>query len=157
LIAATVYQESHFNPWAISYTGVRGIMQLTLKTADDMGITNRLDPEQSIMGGVKHLRKLYDRYEDVQEPDRMLITLASYNGGHGHIRDAQEMTRQRDLDPNSWSSLEQILPLLRYPKYYKKTENGYCRGTEAVLYVNRILTYYDILKREAVSQETACS
>jgi membrane-bound lytic murein transglycosylase F len=156
LIAATVYQESHFNPRAVSYTGVRGMMQLTLKTANDMGITNRLDPEQSIMGGVKYLRKLYDRYEDVQEPDRMLITLASYNVGQGHIRAAQEIARQRDLDPNSWSSLEQILPLLRYPTYYKKTKNGYCRGTEAIRYVNRILTYYDILKREAISQETAC-
>jgi membrane-bound lytic murein transglycosylase F len=154
LIAAAVYQESHFNPRAVSYTGVRGMMQLTLKTASDMGITNRLDPTQSIMGGVKYLRRLYDRYKDVKEPDRLLIALASYNVGHGHILDAQEIARQRDLDPHSWSSLEQILPLLRYPKYYKKTKNGYCRGTEAVRYVNRILTYYDILKREAISMET---
>ena len=151
LIAATIYQESHFNPRAVSYTGVRGMMQLTLKTAKDMGIKNRLDPTQSIMGGVKYLRKLYDRYKDAKEPDRLLIALASYNVGHGHILDAQEIARQRDLDPNSWSSLEQILPLLRYPKYYKKTKNGYCRGTEPVRYVNRILTYYDILKREAIS------
>jgi membrane-bound lytic murein transglycosylase F len=150
LIAATVYQESHFNPRAVSYTGVRGMMQLTLKTANDMGITNRLDPAQSIMGGVKYLRKLYERYKDAKEPDRILIALASYNIGHGHILDAQEIAGQRDLDPNSWSSLEQILPLLRYPKYYKKTKNGYCRGTEAVRYVNRILIYYDILKREAI-------
>ena len=125
--------------------------QLTLKTAYDMGVADRLDPQQSIMGGVKYLRKLYDRYKDVQEPDRTLIALASYNVGHGHILDAQEIARQRDLDSNSWSSLEQILPLLRYSKYYKKTKNGYCRGTEAVRYVNRILTYYDILKRDAIS------
>jgi membrane-bound lytic murein transglycosylase F len=151
LIAATVYQESHFNPRARSYTGVRGMMQLTLETAKDMGITNRLDPTQSIMGGVKYLRKLYDRYEDVKEPDRILISLASYNVGHGHILDAQTIARQRNLNPNSWSSLEKVLPLLRYPKYYKKTKNGYCRGTEPVRYVNRILTYYDILKREAIS------
>lgn len=151
LIAATVYQESHFDPRAVSYTGVRGMMQLTLATANDMGITNRLDPAQSIMGGVKYLRKLYERYKDAKEPDRVLIALASYNVGHGHILDAQEIARQRDLDPNSWSSLEQILPLLRYPKYYKRTKNGYCRGTEPVRYVNRILTYYDILKREAIS------
>jgi membrane-bound lytic murein transglycosylase F len=151
LIAAAVYQESHFNPRARSYTGVRGMMQLTLETAKEMGITNRLDPSQSIMGGVKYLRKLYDGYQDIQEPDRVLIALASYNIGHGHILDAQKIARQRNLNPNSWSSLEQILPLLRYPKYYKKTKNGYCRGTEAVRYVNRILTYYDILKREAIS------
>ncbi|RLB25982.1 MAG: lytic transglycosylase F, partial [Deltaproteobacteria bacterium] len=81
----------------------------------------------------------------------VLITLASYNVGHGHILDAQKIAKERNLDPNSWSSLEVILPLLRYRKYYRKTKNGYCRGTEAVRYVNRILTYYDILKREAIS------
>ena len=153
LIAAVIYQESHFNPRAKSYTGVRGMMQLTLETANDMGIADRLDPTQSIMGGVKYLKRLYERYDDAKEPDRVLIALASYNVGHGHILDAQEIARQRDLDPNSWSSLEQILPLLRYPKYYKRTKNGYCRGTEPVRYVSRILAYYDILKREAISWE----
>lgn len=151
LIAATVYQESHFNPRARSYTGVRGMMQLTLETAKEMGIKNRLDPAESIMGGVKYLRKLYNRYEGIQEPDRALIALASYNIGHGHIVDAQEIARKRNLNPHRWSSLEEILPLLRYPKYYKRTKNGSCRGTEAVRYVNQIITYYDILKREAIS------
>lgn len=151
LIAAVVYQESHFNPRARSFTGVRGMMQLTLNTAKDMDIKNRLDPKQSIMGGVKYLKRLYDRYDDAKDPDRVLITLASYNVGHGHILDAQKIAKENNLDPNSWSSLEEILPLLRYRNYYRKTKNGYCRGTEPVRYVNRILTYYDILKREAIS------
>ena len=151
LIAAMVYQESHFNPRAKSFTGVRGMMQLTLETAKEIGIKNRLDPKQSIMGGVKYLKELYERYDGAKDPDRVLITLASYNVGHGHILDAQKIAKERNLDPNSWSSLEVILPLLRYRKYYKKTKNGYCRGTEPVRYVNRILTYYDILKREAIS------
>ena len=151
LIAAMVYQESHFNPRARSFTGVRGIMQLTLDTAKDVGIENRLDPEQSITGGVKYLKRLYERYEDVKDPDRVLITLASYNVGHGHIVDAQKIAKEKDLDPYSWNSLQEVLPLLRYRKYYKKTKNGYCRGTEPVRYVNRIMTYYEILKREAIS------
>ena len=151
LITAMVYQESHFNPRARSFTGVRGMMQLTLETAKEIGIKNRLDPEQSIKGGVKYLKELYERYDGAKDLDRVLITLASYNVGHGHILDTQKIAKERNLDPNSWSSLEVILPLLRYPKYYKNTKNGYCRGTEAVRYVNRILTYYDILKREAIS------
>ena len=53
LIAATIYQESHFNPHARSHTGVRGLMQLTLETAAEMGIENRLDAEESIRGGVE--------------------------------------------------------------------------------------------------------
>jgi len=151
LITAMVYQESHFNPRARSFTGVRGMMQLTLETAKEIGIKNRLDPEQSIKGGVKYFKELYERYDGVKDPDRVLITLASYNVGHGHILDAQKIAKERNLNPNNWSSLEEILPLLRYPKYYRKTKNGYARGTEAVRYVNRILTYYDILKREAIS------
>jgi len=151
LITAMVYQESHFNPRARSFTGVRGMMQLTLETAKEIGIKNRLDPEQSIKGGAKYLKELYERYDSAKDPDRVLITLASYNVGHGHILDAQKIAKERNLDPNSWSTLEVILPLLRYPKYYKNTKNGYCRGTEAVRYVNRIFTYYDILKREAIS------
>ncbi|MCD4716461.1 MAG: lytic transglycosylase F, partial [Desulfobacterales bacterium] len=84
-------------------------------------------------------------------PDRLLIALASYNVGRGHVLDAQAIAKERNLNPNSWAALEEILPLLRYPKYYKKTKYGYCRGTEPVRYINRILTYYDILKREGIS------
>ena len=149
LIAAVIYQESHFDPEATSYTGVKGIMQLTQTTADEMGIMDRLDPEQSIQGGVKYLKKLHGLYETAKEPDRTLITLASYNVGRGHVLDAQKISEAKDLDPNSWAALEQVLPLLRYPKYYKDTTYGYCRGTEPVRYVNRILTYYDILKRKS--------
>ncbi|MDY6881698.1 MAG: membrane-bound lytic murein transglycosylase MltF [Desulfatiglans sp.] len=148
LIAAVVYQESHFNRYARSYTGVRGLMQLTLNTAKDMRVKNRLDPEQSIMGGTKYLRSLYKRNAKAEDPDRLLMALASYNVGHGHVVDAQKIAEERGLDPYSWSSIEQTLPLLRYRKYYKKTRYGYCRGTEPVRYVNRILTYYAILKRE---------
>ena len=151
LIAAVVYQESHFDPDARSYTGVEGIMQLTKDTAEELGVKDRLDPRQSITGGVRYLKKLYKKYEDAKDPDRLLITLASYNIGRGHVLDSQRIARRKGLDPNSWSSLEQTLPLLRYPAYYKKSRYGYCRGTEPVRYVNRILTYYDILKREAHS------
>ena len=151
LIAAAIYQESHFDPKARSFTGVEGIMQLTRNTAREMGIKDRNDPKQSIMGGVKYLNKLYSKYEGAMDPDRLLIALASYNVGRGHVLDAQAIAKERNLNPNSWAALEEILPLLRYPKHYKKTRYGYCRGTEPVRYVNRILTYYDILKREGIS------
>lgn len=151
LIAAVIYQESHLDPKARSFTGVEGIMQLTRDTAREMGIKDRNDPKQSIMGGVKYLDILYEKYNEAMDPDRLLIALASYNVGRGHVLDAQGIARERKLNPNSWAALEEILPLLRYPKYYKKTRYGYCRGTEPVRYINRILTYYDILKREGIS------
>lgn len=150
LIAAMIYQESHFDENARSYTGVRGIMQLTQPTAKEMGVSNRLDPKESIPAGVRYLKKLHQKYEKAEGRDRILINFASYNVGHGHIVDAQKIALEMGLDPYKWSSLEKTLPLLRFKKYYKKSKNGYCRGTEPVRYVNRILTYYDILKRKAI-------
>ena len=149
-IAAVIYQESHFDPRAQSNTGVRGIMQLTQATAKEMGIQNRIDPVKSISGGVKYLKKLYDRHGGIRGFDRLLFTLASYNVGHGHVLDAQKIAVEKGLDPNRWSALEQTLPLLSHPKFYKTSNYGYCRGIEPVRYVNRVLTYYDILKREGV-------
>ncbi|MBW1987964.1 MAG: membrane-bound lytic murein transglycosylase MltF [Deltaproteobacteria bacterium] len=150
LIAAVTYQESHFNPRAESYTGVRGLMQLTETTAEEMGVTDRLDPKQNILAGVAYLRKLYDRFKDIPEPDRMLFTLAAYNVGYGHVQDARNLASDQGMDPNSWSAVSKTLPLLRLRKYYRNTTYGYCRGTEPVRYVNRVLTYYDILTKKAV-------
>ncbi len=150
LIAAMIYQESHFNPRARSYTGVRGLMQVTLDTAKEVGIQSRLDPEQSILGGVRYLKKSYDKFEGVPEPDRLLMALASYNVGYRHVQDAQKIVKEQHNDPNSWADLKEALPLLCRRKYYKKSSSGYCRGREAVRYVDNIITYYDILKRDAI-------
>ncbi len=150
LIAAMIYQESHFEEDAVSHTGVGGIMQLTQATANDMSVADRMDPAESIRAGVKYLKKLYNKYERAEGRDRILITLASYNVGHGHITDAQKLAMEMGLDPHKWSSLEKTLPLLRCQRYYQKSKNGYCRGAEPVRYVKRILIYYDILKRKAI-------
>lgn len=154
LIAALIYQESQFNPWARSFSGVKGLMQLTVPTAQEMGIENRLNPQQSITGGVKYLKKLHNLYDKSPEPDRTLIALAAYNVGKGHILDARRLASKMNLDPNKWSSLEKTLPLLKNRRYYKKSRFGYCRGSEPVFHVRNILTYYDILKREAIQYAT---
>jgi membrane-bound lytic murein transglycosylase F len=147
LLAAIIYQESHFNPRARSYTGVRGLMQVTQQTAKEMGISNRMDPEQSVYAGTKYLSRMYERFDDMEDGlDRKLFALASYNVGYGHVRDAQKIALQEGLDPEKWSSLKETLPLLRYRKYYEKTRYGYARGTEPVRYVDRVMLYYDILR-----------
>ncbi len=146
LIAAVIYQESQFNPNAISYTGVQGLMQLTIPTADEMGISNRLNPEESIKGGIKYLHKLYNQFKNLAPDERLKFALGSYNVGYGHVKDARNIAHKKGLDINKWSSLEQTLPLLRYREYYEKSGFGYARGTEPVRYVHRILTYYNILK-----------
>jgi membrane-bound lytic murein transglycosylase F len=146
LIAALIYQESHFDPEAISYTGVRGLMQLTLETANDLGVENRNDPIESIGGGIKYLKWLYGLFDDISGFDRMLFALASYNIGYGHVRDAQSIARSKGYAHQKWIALKETLPLLRQSTYYRKTMYGYARGNEPVRYVDNIMIYYDILR-----------
>ncbi|MCI5130915.1 MAG: membrane-bound lytic murein transglycosylase MltF, partial [Candidatus Electrothrix sp. EH2] len=150
MIAAVIYQESHFDPKARSYTGVRGLMQVTRTTAREMGIKNRLNPAQSIRAGVGYLAKLYNRFTDIRtSSERLLFALAAYNIGYGHVRDAQQICRRKGWNPERWASMEKALPLLRLKKYYKETEYGYARGTEPVRYIKRILLYFDIIKQKS--------
>ncbi|MFT7110328.1 MAG: membrane-bound lytic murein transglycosylase F [Psychrobacter glaciei] len=145
LIAAIGYQESHWKAKARSRTGVRGLMMLTRKTAKEMGVTNRLDPVQSITGGSAYFAKLKKRYRHIQEPDRTWIALASYNVGAGHVRDAQKITEAQGGDPTRWMDLKERLPLLTQRKWYKNTRYGYARGNEPVTYVQNIRRFYDLL------------
>ena len=147
LIAAMGYQESHWDPNAVSPTGVRGIMMLTLKTALDLGIKDRLDPESSIAGGTRYFKQTRERIDkNIQEPDRTWMAMAAYNVGFYHIQDAREITTKLNKNPNRWIDVRQALPLLAQRKWYKDTRFGYARGWEPVRYVENIRSYYDILK-----------
>src|SRR5690625_5909446 len=104
LLAAIGYQESHWDPNARSYTGVRGLMMLTMAAAKDMGISNRRDPNQSIYGGAKYFRSMYNRLpESIEGADRTWMALAAYNVGMGHLEDARRLTEGHGGNPNSWS------------------------------------------------------
>jgi membrane-bound lytic murein transglycosylase F len=92
---------------------------------------------------------MHKRFDDIPDPrQKKRFTLAAYNVGYGHVRDAQAIARQQGMDINKWTSLEKTLPLLSKQKYYKHTRHGYARGQEPVTYVERILTYYDILRQK---------
>ncbi|WP_390623770.1 membrane-bound lytic murein transglycosylase MltF [Vibrio gallicus] len=143
LVAALAYQESHWNPYAKSPTGVRGMMMLTLPTAESVGVTNRLDPEQSIRGGVAYLRKIVKRIPDtITEHEKIWFALASYNVGYGHVMDARRIAKAQGANPNLWSDVKERLPLLRKKGYYEYTRYGYARGDEALNYVENIRRYY---------------
>lgn len=147
LLAAVGYQESHWRPRAVSPTGVRGVMMLTLRTAGDLGVTNRLNPTQSIFGGAQYINNLYHRMpEHITDPDRMWFTLAAYNVGLGHLEDARRIAELLEFNPNHWLDLQQILPKLRDPDYYRYTRFGFARGDEPVVYVQNIRRYYDLLR-----------
>jgi membrane-bound lytic murein transglycosylase F len=146
LLAAVIFQESHFNNSARSRTGVRGSMQITQTTAKELGI-NRLDPHQSIMGGATYLRKLWERFEDqdLKAWDRWFFTLAAYNQGYGHVTDAITLAQQRGGTGKTWQELKETLPLLAWKRYFSQTRHGYCRGYEAVTYVENIRYYYYLI------------
>lgn len=148
LLAAQSYQESHWNPRAQSPTGVKGIMMLTLAAAEDLGVPDRLDSEQSIQGGARYMRQLLDRLPaGIQEPDRTWIALAAYNVGMAHLHDARGLALRLGKDPNLWKDLAEVLPLLAQRKYYETLSHGYARGSEPVHFVYRIRNYQDILDR----------
>jgi membrane-bound lytic murein transglycosylase F len=156
LVAAQAYQESHWNPKAKSFTGVRGIMMLTLETARHFKVKSRLNPKQSIDAGARYLARLHKRIGDkIPEPDRTFMALAAYNVGWGHLQDARTLALRMGKAPNTWHDLRSTLPLLRLKKYYKTLEYGYARGTEPVRYVERIRSYYKILvqKMEQTQQD----
>ncbi|NIM70563.1 MAG: membrane-bound lytic murein transglycosylase MltF [Xanthomonadales bacterium] len=146
LLAAIGYQESHWDPDAASRTGVRGLMMLTRRTARQLGLDDRLDPEQSIDGGARYFLRLHQRIpERIAEPDRTWMALAAYNMGWGHLEDARIITQQQGADPDRWSEVDQRLPLLSQEKWHRSTRFGYARGFEAQSYVSNIRNYYDIL------------
>ncbi|MCI0509317.1 membrane-bound lytic murein transglycosylase F [Chromohalobacter marismortui] len=147
LLAALGYQESHWKPRATSPTGVRGLMMLTNATAGEVGVSNRLDPEQSIRGGATYLKHVKGRLqEEITEPDRTWMALAAYNVGLGHLYDAQKIAEMRGGDPYSWADVRKALPLLQKRKWYSQVRHGYARGGEPVIYVRNIRRYYEILK-----------
>ncbi|MEE8398564.1 MAG: transglycosylase SLT domain-containing protein, partial [Desulfobacterales bacterium] len=135
--------------------GAYGLMQLTSRMAVSLDVKDIFDPEQNIEGGTRFLRELYDHFDKASGSDRLFIAIAAYNIGLGHIWDARDLARERNLDPNRWSSLVETLPLLMYYKYNKNTKHGYARGTEPVRYIKQIVIYYDILKHQSIEYQAA--
>lgn len=150
LLAAQAYQESHWDPHAKSPTGVRGMMMITLPTAKELGIKDRLDYKQSIYAGAKYMNRLIKNVpkEITSESDRYKFALAAYNVGLGHLKDAIKLGKMYDIDPYIWVNMKTLLPLLSNPRHYKKVKYGYARGYEPIKYVTRINNYYEILENK---------
>ena len=147
LLAAISYQESHWNPKAKSPTGVRGMMMLTRPTAREMGVKDRLDPEQSLRGGARFLRSLLRRLpNDIDDPDRTWMALAAYNVGMAHLEEARRLTEGKGGDPHLWQDVRKHLPDLQNPAIYPHLRHGFARGEEAVTYVDNIRHYFATLQ-----------
>jgi membrane-bound lytic murein transglycosylase F len=148
LLAALAYQESHWDPLATSPTGVRGMMMLTEDTADHLRVTNRLDAQESIRAGARYLAELVEQVPaSAKHPDRLWLALSAYNLGMGHFRGARAIAKRMKRDPDIWYDMKQVLPQLARPEIYARLKSGAARGGEAVIMVENIRSYYDILSR----------
>ncbi|MBU3909720.1 MAG: membrane-bound lytic murein transglycosylase MltF [Gammaproteobacteria bacterium] len=148
LLAALAYQESKWDPLATSPTGVRGMMMLTEDTADRLKVTNRLDPSQSIHAGARYLAMLRDDLPaGIEHPDRLWFALAAYNLGMGHMNGARAFAPGLKRDPDDWYDMKQVLPLMARPEYYTRLKSGRARGGEAVILVENVRNYFDVLSR----------
>jgi membrane-bound lytic murein transglycosylase F len=146
LLAAMGYQESHWNPSAVSPTGVRGMMMLTERTAQMMEVSDRHDPRSSILGGAHYFRRVLRKVpQRIAEPDRSWLAVAAYNLGYGHVEDARILTQTQGANPDSWEQVRNRLPLLSDEAWFKRVQRGFAAGQTAVTYVDNVRRYYEIL------------
>ena len=154
LMAAQCYQESGFDPHAISWAGARGLMQIMPETADLLGIPvgHLNDPGTNIKAAAQYIRKLQETFSDIPgRVDRIRFILAAYNGGAGHVRDAMTLARQHGKDSRRWEDVAPFILKLSEPRYYNRPDMkfGYLRGSETYNYVNDIMRRWEQYRNAA--------
>ena len=143
LLAAQCYQESTFDPRAVSFAGAKGLMQIMPGPADHLGVSRSklYEPEANIQAAVKYIGQLQNTFRDIRDNyERTNFVLASYNGGAHHIRDAMNLAKRDGKNPHRWSDVAPYVLKLSQPQYYNDpiVKYGYMRGSETVDYVQRI-------------------
>ena len=140
LIAAQIYQESRFDPSAVSRAGARGLMQIMPATALDLGLSNPEAPEASIHAGIKYLDGLRSRFEkDVPQSERLWMALAAYNAGFERVKRARELAVSMGLNPNRW--FDNVEVAMRKMTKPDSPVRG-CRCGQAIVYVRSIRSLY---------------
>ncbi|MBQ7684678.1 MAG: transglycosylase SLT domain-containing protein, partial [Bacteroidaceae bacterium] len=166
LLAALSYQESAFDPRALSWAGAQGLMQLIPATAAQRGkaAADVFDPPANIAAGCRYLKRIAALFSDITDPsERIAFTLAAYNGGYNHVRDAMALAEKYGASPRRWRDVSPYILRLSEPQYYRDpvVRYGYLRGTETEAYVRLILQrwhdYRGVARPPAGSQPTPAS
>lgn len=148
LLASMAYQESRFNPSAVSWAGAFGLMQLMPATANRFGVNKNSSVAAQIRAGVRFIHWLdlqLDNHIDDEE-ERIKFILASYNVGLGHVLDAMRLAEKYGKDPHIWEdNVEFFLLKKSDPHFFSDpvVKNGYARGTETYRYVRDIIYRYN--------------
>ena len=156
LIVAQMYQESQFDPNAISYAGAEGLMQLIPETADLLGIADTYDPVSSIRAGIRYMDYLRSKFEDDQLlEDRIWFSLAAYNAGYNRVYRARQLAENMNLDKNKWfDNVEKAMLALSRPYWREGEVVRNCRCGQTVVYVRDIRTLYNNYVRLTRSVKT---
>ncbi len=139
LLTAVIHQESRFDPGAVSATGVRGLMQMTGPTLEELGVKDPGNAAEVINAGARYLDTLRGQFVEMgyNAEDAMLLALAAFNVGQGHVQDAIDLLRDDGGLP-TWLGVRQALPLLANVNVAQQTRYGLCRGAEAVEFVDKV-------------------
>ena len=154
LLAAQSYQESAFDPMAVSFMGAMGLMQLMPSTAKTVGVSmnNIFQPEHNVRGAARLINMLNDHYSFIHNPsERINFILAAYNAGSGHVDDARRLAKKHGKDPNRWlGNVDGYVLRMSDPRFYNQPEvqHGYFRGSETYDYVASIRARWDLYRKK---------
>ena len=154
LMAAQAYQESTFDPQAVSHMGAMGLMQLMPGTARDVGISQSevFEPASNVRGATKLINQLNTHYSFIADADeRINFILGAYNAGPGHLDDARALAKKYGKNPDVWlGNVDAFVLRMSESDYYNQPEvkHGYFRGSETYDYVNSIRTRWGEYKKK---------
>ena len=162
LLAALGYQESMWDAKAVSPFGAQGLMMLMPRTGRSLGMVDPFDERESIVTGARYLAQLHDTVPArIRQPDRLWMAIASYNMGYGHLEDARVLTARQGGNSDAWLDVRERLTLLSEEFWYLQMKNGYARGFETRMLVDRVQQYWGLLqerfRQEASPTQTAAS
>jgi len=125
------------------------------RTGRSLGMVNPFDERESIITGARYLAQLHDTVPArIRQPDRLWMAIASYNMGYGHLEDARVLTARQGGNSDAWIDVRERLTLLSEEFWYLQMKNGYARGFETRMLVDRVQQYWGLLQ-ERFPQEAA--
>ncbi|MEX0684527.1 MAG: transporter substrate-binding domain-containing protein [Balneolales bacterium] len=146
LAVAVMAQESAFQPNAVSFAGAVGLMQIVPKFSLIKDRAELMEPQINIMEGMRYLNKHFSHYSYLDPENQLALTLAAYNAGMGHVADARRLAIDSNKNPNDWDDVAEALLRLMDKRYYRNARYGYCRGTETVDYVHKVMARFNTYK-----------
>lgn len=156
LILALMYEESRFDPEAVSSAGARGLMQVKDVAAEEVGIEDVSDPQNAIHAGVKYLDWVRSHLEaDLDVRDRIWFSLVGYNAGIARLLDARTLAGEMKLDTRRWQGQVEVA-------FQKLPQSGMRDGKHVTLqpqttigYIERIQARYQAYVRLTNSRDRA--